>query len=86
MAVEGKAPYDLEYRVRRKDGIYEWFRVIGRPICNDDGKIVRWFGVLMNIEDLKEAENANLTHTQRIELLATCGGKAAGFRRPATDH
>jgi PAS domain S-box-containing protein len=81
-AVEGKAPYDLEYRVRRKDGIYEWFRVIGRPICNDDGKIVRWFGVLMNIEDLKEAENANLTHTQRIELLATVAERLLASEDP----
>jgi PAS domain S-box-containing protein len=81
-AVEGKAPYDLEYRVRRKDGIYEWFRVIGRPIRNDDGKIVRWFGVLMNIEDLKEAENANLKHTQRIELLATVAERLLASEDP----
>jgi PAS domain S-box-containing protein len=30
-AVEQRAAYDLEYRVRRHDGVYEWFRVIGRP-------------------------------------------------------
>ncbi|MBI5581722.1 MAG: PocR ligand-binding domain-containing protein [Deltaproteobacteria bacterium] len=57
-AVEGRAPYDLEYRVRRHDGAYEWFKVIGRPIRNASGEIVRWFGVAMNIEDLKRAEEA----------------------------
>ena len=55
-AVEGEAPYDLEYRVRRRDGQYEWFKVIGRPICSVTGQIVRWFGVIMNIEDLKRTE------------------------------
>ena len=55
-AVEGKAPYDLEYRVRRRDGQYEWFKVIGRPIRDAAGQIVRWFGVAINIEAIKHAE------------------------------
>lgn len=57
-AVEGEAPYNLEYRVRRHDGAYEWFKVIGRPICDEIGQIVRWFGVAMNIEELKQTEKA----------------------------
>ena len=56
-AVEGTAPYDLEYRVRRYDGVYEWFKVIGRPIRDTAGQIVRWFGVALNIEALKRAED-----------------------------
>lgn len=56
-AIEGRAPYDLEYRVRRRDGVHEWFRVMGRPIRNSAGRTVRWFGVAMNIEALKRAEN-----------------------------
>jgi PAS domain S-box-containing protein len=55
-AAEGRAPYDLEYRVRRRDGAYEWFKVIGRPIRDEAGRIVRWFGAAFNIEDLKRAE------------------------------
>jgi PAS domain S-box-containing protein len=69
-AVEGKASYDLEYRVRRYDGVYQWFRVIGRPIYDDEGKIIRWFGVLMNIEERKQVEKAlrqlNATLEQRV--------------------
>lgn len=57
-AVEGRAPYELEYRVRRHDGQYEWFRVIGRPIRNERGEIVRWFGVAANVNDLKRTEDA----------------------------
>ena len=69
-AVEGRAPYDLEYRVRRHDGEYEWFKVIGRPIRDPAGQIVRWFGVAMNIEELKQVEQAlrqlNETLEQRV--------------------
>ena len=55
-AVEGRAPYDLEYRVRRHDGQYEWFKVIGQPIRDGAGQIVRWFGVAANIHEMKRAE------------------------------
>jgi PAS domain S-box-containing protein len=57
-AVGKHAPYDLEYRVARRDGAYEWFRVIGQPIHDAGGRIVRWFGVAMNIQRLKAAEEA----------------------------
>ena len=68
-AVENKANYNLEYRVRRRDGAYEWFKVIGRPISDEAGKIVRWFGVAVNIEELKQRE-AQL-HASESELAAT---------------
>jgi PAS domain S-box-containing protein len=68
-AVEGRAPYDLEYRVRRRDGVYEWFKVRGRPIRNAEGQIVRWFGVAVNIEELKRAEAALQERTERYELV-----------------
>ncbi|MGI5861134.1 MAG: PAS domain S-box protein [Myxococcales bacterium] len=68
-AVEGRAPYDLEYRVRRRDGVYEWFRVMGRPIRDGAGRIVRWFGVAMNIEALKRAE----TRLRRFYDAGTVG-------------
>ena len=55
-AVEERAPYDLEYRVRRYDGAYEWFKVRGRPIRDAAGEIVRWFGTALNIDHLIKAE------------------------------
>lgn len=76
VAVEGKAPYDLEYRVRRGDGEYEWFKVIGRPIRDAAGQIVRWFGVAINIEALKRAGESLHQANERLrqqseELVAT---------------
>ncbi len=57
-AVEGNSAYDLEYRVRRHDGHYEWFKVRGRPIRDAQGQIVRWFGVATNIDAMKRADDA----------------------------
>ena len=57
-AVEERAAYDLEYRVRRHDGQYEWFKVHARPIRNAAGEIVRWFGTALNIDSLVRAQAA----------------------------
>ena len=57
-AVEGREEYNLEYRVRRRDGEYEWLKVRGRAIREKGGQIVRWFGTAISIQNLKEAEEA----------------------------
>jgi PAS domain S-box-containing protein len=64
-AVAERAPYDLEYRVRRHDGVYELFRVVGRPIRDESCRIVRWFGVGINIERRKRAEDQRIAALER---------------------
>src|SRR6201981_3967272 len=41
--VESGAPYEAEYRLRSKDGVYRWFRARALPI-REDAKIVKWYG------------------------------------------
>ena len=55
-SVSGHAPYDVEYRVRRKDGVYGWFKTRGVPIRDEEGKIEKWFGTCTDITDHKQAE------------------------------
>ena len=44
-------PYEVEYRLRRRDGQYRW--VLGRalPLRDSDGRIVRWFGTCTDIDE-----------------------------------
>ena len=44
-------PYDTEYRMRRVDGAFRWFKVRGVPIRDADGRVVRWFGTCTDIHD-----------------------------------
>ena len=74
-AVEGRAPYDLEYRVRRHDGVYEWFKVRARPIRNAAGQVVRWFGTALNIDHLVQAQAA----VRRSEQLYRAIGETIDF-------
>ena len=54
-AVAEKGVYDLEYRIRRHDGQYRWFKTRGVPIRDEQGRIVKWFGTCTDIEDQKQA-------------------------------
>jgi PAS domain S-box-containing protein len=55
-SVAGRTPYDVEYRVQRKDGVYRWFKTRGVPIRDEEGKIEKWFGTCTDITDRKQAE------------------------------
>ncbi len=49
-------PYQVEHRCRRFDGEYRWFLERAKPIWDDEGRIVRWFGTSTDIEEQKTAE------------------------------
>src|ERR1017187_236984 len=61
-SVAGRHPYDVEYRIRRSDGKYGWFKTRGTPIRDSDGRIVKWFGTCTDITDRKRAEQTLKDH------------------------
>jgi PAS domain S-box-containing protein len=71
-ACADKADYDLEYRIRRYDGEYHWFKTRGVPVRDQQGKIVYWFGTCTDIEDVKRLEAAlREADRRKNEFLAT---------------
>jgi PAS domain S-box-containing protein len=40
-SVDTGEPYEIEYRMRRADGIYRWFRVRGLPLRDTEGRVAR---------------------------------------------
>jgi len=55
-AVSGRADYDLEYRLRRHDGVYRWFKTRGTPVFDGAGHISEWFGTCTDIDDQIRSE------------------------------
>jgi PAS domain S-box-containing protein len=51
-------PHENEVRSRRSDGQYRWHLDRGVPLRDEDGNIVKWYGVTTDIEDRKRAEEA----------------------------
>ena len=48
--------YDVEYRLRGKDGGYRWFLGRANPIRNAAGEIIKWFGTCTDIENQKQSQ------------------------------
>jgi PAS domain-containing protein len=59
--------------------VYRWFRVRGRPQRDAEGRIVRWYNLVTDIDDRKKAEEelrrskAYLTEAQRLSLTGSFG-------------
>ena len=51
-------PSEDEIRLRRADGEYRWFLVRTAPLRDEQGNVVKWYGVSIEIEDRKRAEEA----------------------------
>ena len=61
----GKTPYDVEYRMQKKDGGYAYYRDCGETIRDKNGNAVRVAGALLDITETKklllELENESST-------------------------
>ncbi len=47
---------DVEFRIRGADGAYRWYATRAVPTHDADGRIVKWVGMNLDIEDRKRAE------------------------------
>src|SRR6516225_6621585 len=75
-SVAGRGPYDVEYRVRRSDGEYRWFKTRGVPIRDDAGNICEWFGTCTDVTTSKQLEE-KLRHLNARLDLAVRGSNIA---------
>src|SRR4029077_7685540 len=57
-AVKNGQAMESEARVRRADGEYCWWFIRNVPLRDETGKLVRWYGTAIDIEDRKLAEQA----------------------------
>ncbi len=55
-ARSGGSAYELELRLRKRDGAYRWFLVRFNPLRDEQGQITRWYVACTDIEDRKRAE------------------------------
>jgi PAS domain S-box-containing protein len=68
-------PMEGELRLRLADGDYRWFLMRNVPLRDELGNITRWYGVGIEIEDRKRAEEqlrqaqADLVHISRVTTM-----------------
>ena len=72
-AVAAGSALEVEYRLRRQaDGDYRWFLARAAPVCDDSGRIFRWFGTCTDIDDQKRTEQ----ELKRANKLAETASRA----------
>ncbi|MEJ8815757.1 PAS domain S-box protein [Variovorax ureilyticus] len=62
-------PFEQEARLRRADGEYRWFLSRAVPMRGEGGRILKWYGILTDIEDLKRAEEERRAHLWFLESM-----------------
>ncbi len=58
-------PFDVEYRLRGKDGAFRWFLCRANPVRNSAREIIKWFGSCTDIESQKQ--NQQILEEQILE-------------------
>jgi PAS domain S-box-containing protein len=69
-------PHESEVRFRRADGQYRWHLDRGVPLRDEAGNIVKWYGVVTDIEERKKAE-FYLAEASRIATVAELSASIA---------
>jgi hypothetical protein len=75
-------PHQVTYRLRRADGAYRWFDVRGEPLRDNEGRVVQWYGICIDVEDRRRTEEALRNTQDRLSVasqIATVGELAASI-------
>ncbi|MBE9066642.1 PAS domain-containing protein, partial [Leptolyngbya cf. ectocarpi LEGE 11479] len=66
--IEHRIPYDIEYRLRHKQGTYRWINARGQAIWDETGRAIRMAGSISDITQRKQTEAQIHEMTQRLAL------------------
>ena len=71
-------PFAMRYRNRRADGAYRWVDARAEPLRDDNGRIVKWYGVSVDIDDEVKAQESLRTAQQELSRASQLAGLASG--------
>jgi PAS domain S-box-containing protein len=86
-AFDARRPFEMEYRLRRRDGEYRWIMDSGAPRFAPDGEFMGYVGSAGDITDRKQAEERSrqLAHLQRLAAMGELTAAIAHeVRQPLT--
>jgi PAS domain S-box-containing protein len=67
--IESGRPNEAEARMRRHDGVYRCFLFRAAPITDASGRVIKWCGLNIDIEDRKRAEEGLRMQERRLKAI-----------------
>ena len=64
-----RAPFDLQFRMRRHDGAYRWVVDRGAPMRNTRGEIAGYLGVAHDVTDQRTADELRRESARMVRIL-----------------
>lgn len=65
-SIQSGKQYNLEARLGNSNGVYRWFLTRARPLRNESGEIIKWYGTNTDITIIKELESKLLQQTEDL--------------------
>ena len=72
-----RLPFEMEYRLRRHDGVYRWIFDRGVPYTDDSGEFLGYIGSCIDVTDRRDAEQRML---ESVVAEAENRGRLAALR------
>ena len=68
-AVANGTPFDVELRLRDRDGLYRWFRSRAVPMHDEAGAVTQWLGTDTDVDDERRIEEALLESEDKFKYI-----------------
>jgi PAS domain S-box-containing protein len=82
-------PLEIEARYRQADGQFHWLLHRAVPLRDRQGKVVKWYATLTDIDDRKQAEDAlrrSEAYLAEAQRLSHTGSWAVNLRHPEQSY
>lgn len=83
-ANENCKPFNITYRLRKNNGLYEWHIDSGVPRFDENNQLLGYIGTVVNIHDLKLAQEALKANEERLTIAVSAASLGTWDFNPQT--